>query len=69
MDSFPRGIPAVQYHNRSPYVTENFQICQSYMTALSSRTSTYVNIGQVDIYMFQRSKKRALEQGVKSIQS
>ena len=42
MDSFPRGVPAVQSHNRSPSVTDDTEICQSYMTALSSRTSTYV---------------------------
>ena len=37
MDSFPRGAPAVQIHNPSPSVTEDIEICQSYMTALSSR--------------------------------
>ena len=42
MDSFPRGIPAVQFHNRSPSVTDDIEICQNYMTELSSRTSTYV---------------------------
>ena len=42
MDSFPRGIPAVQFHNCSPSVTDDIEICQSCMTALSSRTSTYV---------------------------
>ena len=37
LDSFPRGVPAVQFYNRSPSVTEDFDICQSYITALSSR--------------------------------
>ena len=34
MDSFPRGAPAVQFHNRAPSVTDNIEICQSYMTAV-----------------------------------
>ena len=42
MDSFPRGVPAVQFHNRSPSLTDDIEICQSYISALSSRTSTYV---------------------------
>ena len=42
MNYFPRGVPAVQSHNRSPSVTDDIEICESYMTALSSRTSTYV---------------------------
>ena len=42
MDSFPRGAPAVQFHNRAPSVTDSIEICQSYMTAFSSHTSTYV---------------------------
>ena len=37
MDFFPKGVPAVQFHNRSPSVTEDIEICQSYMIALSSR--------------------------------
>ena len=36
MNSFPRGVPAIQFHNR-PSVTEDIEICQSYMTALPSR--------------------------------
>ena len=36
MDSSPRYVPGVQFHNRSPSVTEDIEICQSYMTALSS---------------------------------
>ena len=42
MVSFPRGVPAVQFHNRSPSVTDDIEICHSYMTALPSPTSTYV---------------------------
>ena len=42
MDSLPRGVPAVQFHNRIPSGTYDIEICQSYMTELSSRTSTYV---------------------------
>ena len=37
MDSFLRGVPAVQFHNRRQSVIEDIEICQSYMTALSSR--------------------------------
>ena len=37
MDFFPKGVPAVQFHNRSPSVTKNIEIYQSDMTALSSR--------------------------------
>ena len=37
MDSLPRGVPTVQFHNRSPSVTEDIEICQSYMTALLTR--------------------------------
>ena len=36
MDSLPRGVPTVQFHNRSSSVTEDIEICQSYMIALSS---------------------------------
>ena len=42
MDYFPRGVPPAQFHNRGPFVTDDIKICQSYMTALSSGTSTYV---------------------------
>ena len=42
MDSFPRSVPAVQFHNCSPSVTEDTEICQSYMTPLSSHNITYV---------------------------
>ena len=42
MDYFPRGAPTVQFHNRSSSVIDDIEICQSYMTAFSSRTSTYV---------------------------
>ena len=44
MDYFPRGVPAAQFHNCSPFVTDDIKICQSYMTALSSGTSTYVSV-------------------------
>ena len=37
MGSSPRGVPAVQFHNPNPSITEDIEICQSYMTALSSR--------------------------------
>ena len=40
--SLPRGVPAVQFYNRSPSVTDNIEFCQSYMIALSSRTSAYI---------------------------
>ena len=33
---FSKRCTAVQFHNRSPSVTEDIKICQSYMTALSS---------------------------------
>ena len=44
MDYFPRGVPAAQFHNRGPFVTDDIKICQSYMAALSSGTSTYVSV-------------------------
>ena len=34
-DYFPGSVPAVQFHNRGPFVTDDIKICQSYMTALS----------------------------------
>ena len=37
MDSFSRGLPAVQFHNRSPSVTKDIEIGESNMIALSSR--------------------------------
>ena len=42
MDSFPSGVPHVQFYNLISSGTDNIEICQSYMTELSSRTSTYV---------------------------
>ena len=42
MDSFPRGVPAVQFHNRSPFIPDDIEICRSYMTALSSHNIIYV---------------------------
>ena len=44
MDSFPKGAPAVQFLDGSPSVADNIEICQSYMTELSSHTSTYVSV-------------------------
>ena len=29
MDYFPRGVPAVQFHNRGPSVTEDIEICKN----------------------------------------
>ena len=40
-DSLLRGVPAVQFHN-IPSGTYDTEICQSYMTELSSLTSAYV---------------------------
>ena len=37
MDSLPRGVPVVQFHNRIPFGTYDIEICQSYMTELPSR--------------------------------
>ena len=42
MESVPRGIPAVQFHNHIPSGTYDIEICQSYMTELLSRASNYV---------------------------
>ena len=42
MDSLPRGLSAFRFHNRIASGTDDIEICQSYMTGLSSRTSTYV---------------------------
>ena len=42
MDSLPRDVSTVQFHNLIPSGTYDVEICQSYMTELSSRTSTYV---------------------------
>ena len=36
MDSSAIGVITVQFYKRSPSVTEDIDICQSYMTALSS---------------------------------
>ena len=36
MGCSPKGVLAVQFHNRSSFVTEDIEICQSYMTVLSS---------------------------------
>ena len=59
LDSFPRGVTAVQFHDRSPSVTDNIEICQSNMTALSSRTSTYALVHGVLSY----DNARGLSQG------
>ena len=37
MDYFRRDVPAVQFLNRSSSVIEDIEICQSYVTTLSSR--------------------------------
>ena len=37
MHSSSIGVLAVRIHNRSPSVTEDIEICQSYMTVLPSR--------------------------------
>ena len=37
MNYSPIAVLAVQFHNRSPSVTEDIEICQSYITTLSSR--------------------------------
>ena len=42
MDSLPKGVPAVQFHNRISSGTDDIEVCQSYMIELSSRTSAYV---------------------------
>ena len=36
MGCSPKGVLAVQFYNRSSFVTEDIEICQSYMTVLSS---------------------------------
>ena len=37
MNSFSRGVPAIQFYYRSPSVTKDIEIYQSDMTALLSR--------------------------------
>ena len=42
MDYFPSSIPAVQFHNRNPSVTDNIVICQSYTIGCHHVSKSYV---------------------------